>query len=325
MPSAEINIVYSDSRGLFNDGVIIEKMISEIYPRPPKVRHFNGWDSRLNQRRSAIGLLLSKYVLRRRQVTFHLEDIFPQLSRFSDVNVLFPNQEWLRQRTLNEIDDKTLIWCKTKYAKARLEHLNQNVSFVGFWSKDLLEPNVSPDYSKFLHLAGKSEQKGTLTLLELWKKHPDWPSITVVYRSQKELVESYAAPNITIINEFVSEQRLRNLMNTHGIHLCPSESEGFGHNIGEALSIGAYVVTTNAPPMNELVKPDYGSLVESKYSGDRDLSEMFKVIPSALEHIIESLIVRPPTAEAKEGSRKAFMKLKQQFKRNLEKKLNELL
>lgn len=41
----------------------------------------------------------------------------------------------------------------------------------------------------------------------------------------------------------------------HPIHVCASEREGFGHYINEARAAGALVVSTDHPPMNELITP----------------------------------------------------------------------
>jgi multisubunit Na+/H+ antiporter MnhB subunit len=41
-----------------------------------------------------------------------------------------------------------------------------------------------------------------------------------------------------------------------------SEREGFGHYINEARAVGAFVISTDHPPMNELVTPERGALVK---------------------------------------------------------------
>jgi hypothetical protein len=46
-----------------------------------------------------------------------------------------------------------------------------------------------------------------------------------------------------------------------GVHLCVSEREGFGHYLNEARGAAAVVITTEHPPMNELVRPGVGVLV----------------------------------------------------------------
>ena len=60
-----------------------------------------------------------------------------------------------------------------------------------------------------------------------------------------------------------SDAALRELQNRHEFHLCLSQTEGWGHYIPEAESVGAVVLATDAAPMNELVGPERGMLIAS--------------------------------------------------------------
>ena len=57
--------------------------------------------------------------------------------------------------------------------------------------------------------------------------------------------------NVRIIRE-ASDEELRELQNQCQIHIQPSQSEGFGHVLREAMSVNASILTTNAAPMNEI-------------------------------------------------------------------------
>jgi len=67
--------------------------------------------------------------------------------------------------------------------------------------------------------------------------------------------------NIKHLATRISHARLRHLQNECAVHVCPSEVEGFGHTLMEAMSCGAVLITTGAPPMDELVTPEEGFLV----------------------------------------------------------------
>ena len=116
-----------------------------------------------------------------------------------------------------------------------------------------------------LHLSGQSAVKGSEAVVEAWSRHPEWPELTVVRRGRRYGGEDAPPlpplPNVRYETDYVPDQQLRRLQNDCEVHVIPSQAEGYGHVIGEAMSCGAVVVTTDAPPMNELVTPDRGVLI----------------------------------------------------------------
>lgn len=198
-----------------------------------------------------------------------LEEIFPDWLPHARRNVLVPNQEWCRAGTFDRLSVLDALWCKTHYAASVFApHYAGPIRYTGFSSPDRHDAGIARDYSRCLHVAGRSQQKGTETLLRVWQRHPDWPVLTVVSQNP-ELGLGISAPNIVRLG-FVADNELRFLQNVCGIHLCPSEAEGFGHYLVEAMGCGAVVLTTDAPPMNELVADGRGVCVA--YAGTRPQS-----------------------------------------------------
>ena len=83
---------------------------------------------------------------------------------------------------------------------------------------------------------------------------------------------------------------MKRLQNAHLFHLCPSETEGFGHYIVEAMSVGAVVVTLDAPPMNEMITPERGILVPYSRTGTQHLATTYHFDDAALEAAIAQAI-----------------------------------
>ena len=190
-----------------------------------------------------------------------------------------------------------MISCKTRHAFDLLSRYDSRCVLNGFTSMDRRAQTVEKDFRRFLHVAGKSEFKGTEQVVEAWRRHPEWPELTIVWsplctfgrpRSPLE-----APSNVRVVTQFLDDDELLTLQNRCGVHLCPSETEGFGHYINEALSTGAVVVTTDAPPMSEFVTRDHGFVVAALPEGTQFMSTLYKVRIDALETTVERILRTP--------------------------------
>ncbi|KAJ1536954.1 hypothetical protein HK405_014932, partial [Cladochytrium tenue] len=127
----------------------------------------------------------------------------------------------------------------------------------------LYDDRTSQNYDSFLHAFGKSPRKHTVEVIQCWLRHPDWPTLTVVgsFTSDSMFAHVPGAPaeppaNIRML-PFVEPHELRTIARTHGVHLCPSYQEGYGHYLNLARAASAVLITSSHPPMSEFVgSPD---------------------------------------------------------------------
>jgi len=119
-------------------------------------------------------------------------------------------------------------------------------------------------------------------VLDAWALHHEWRQLTVVQnpKTAKRRVDS---ANVAHRLEYIDDAALRRLQNRSLFHLCPSEMEGFGHYLNEALSAGAIVLATDGAPMNELVTPDCGVLLTPAGRRQEGLTERFIVDVAGIE------------------------------------------
>ena len=221
-------------------------------------------------------------------VNIFMERVFPAWCPLAKTNILIPNQERFPERHLRWLNRVQHVFCKTQHAETIFKQHHPSVFHIGFTSRDRFMSKVSPDYAKWFHLAGRSTLKGTETLLKLWQNHPEWPSLTLV--QHKANAPNSVPDNIHLITDYLSNESLNQLQCSHGIHCCPSLSEGWGHHMVEGMSTRAVVITTDAPPMNELVHRTRGFLVPYRESEGRHLGTNYRVDAQALEQTIQAII-----------------------------------
>ena len=231
-------------------------------------------------------------------VNLFLETVVPSVFGAALENWVMPNPEWWSDEYQRSMPNLTRVLCKTRHAYDLFRELaGDRACYVGFMSRDLYQPAVERK-PRFLHLAGNSQIKNTEAILKAWKKLPY--RLTVVsphfHREASKLrhVKAY---------DRVSDEKLRQLMNSRQFHLCPSKYEGFGHYIHEALGVGAVVVTSDAPPMNELELPK-DLLVPTVPGALLRLARLHEVTPQAVIDRVEH-VAKLPQSRIQEISRAA--------------------
>lgn len=242
---------------------------------------------------------LSGRAAQRWDVNLMLERVRPEYLATARRNVLIPHPEWFDERDRAWLPRLDRVFALTRHAVPIFTSLGLTVDYTGFTSVDLRDAAV-PRERAFFHLAGRSSNKGTDTLLSTWRRHPEWPRLTVL-QSPRVAREVVQAPNITHRVDYIPDAELVRLQNAHRFHLCPSETEGFGHYLVEAMGVGAVVVTLDAPPMHEMITPDRGALITPSRTGTQCLATTYHYDEAALEATIERLLATPDAELARMG------------------------
>jgi glycosyltransferase involved in cell wall biosynthesis len=234
-----------------------------------------------------------------------LEHVKPEYLQAAERNAFIPNPEWCLPADVRRLRHIDRVMTKTRHAEPIFQRHGCGVSPIGFTSGDRHLPGVERQRS-FLHLAGRSSAKRTRMVMETWARHPEWPVLTVVQHPRMADFRPQAA-NIVHRVDYLDDAELRELQNANLFHLCPSETEGFGHYIVEALSVGAIVLTTDAEPMNELVTPERGILMPFARTDRQQLATRYLVEADALEAAVASALAMDDTqVHAKQDAARTF-------------------
>jgi hypothetical protein len=257
-------------------------------------------------------------------INLFVEDAPPDWFHTARVNCLIPHQEWFRPHLEPLLPRFDWLLCKTRYAEQLFAKKTSRTRCIGFTTEDRGTGSYRPDYGAFLHMGGTSRQKGSSAVVRAWKSHPAWPLLHVVWH--EETADVPPAENILWHRGFVPEMQLRELQIHCGIHVCPSEAEGYGHSLMEAMSCRAVPITTDAPPMNELVAPDRGILVPYSRTTSQGLGTNYYVDDQVLISAIEQLLALPVESRSGLGDRgRAFFEQEHaEFPTRLRRTLEEI-
>lgn len=232
------------------------------------------------------------------------------------------NPEWFMTAWHRYLNNMTQIWAKGVEAYDAFGALGHEhrTYLTGFLSQDLWDPTHARQ-DKCLHLKGHSDLKNTDSVLQAWRENPDLPELIIVSNNPVENLPR----NVTLMSRVTNEQRNR-LMNECYVHLCPSRAEGWAHYITEGVSTGAAVIATDASPMNEQVRPEFGFLIQPADSHARGMVREYDVKPDDIANAVRSAIAMDKNERAKRSAlaRRHILGRNEEFKNNALRLLGEL-
>lgn len=218
-----------------------------------------------------------------RDINIFLERVPHQMFPAARHQVLIPNQEWFHSRWERHLKHFDAVICKTRAAEEIFSKLGCRTCFSSFSSQDKRELSQGPKHREFFMVSGKRTDLAD-RVIALWSRHPEWPWLTLVGHRISTTTDF---PNVRLIRDYVPDDAIRRMQNEHLFHLAVTAAEGFGHKLNEGLSCGAIVLTTDAPPMNEIIRPDRGLLVKWNRSNPKALGTEYHFDETDLERAVE--------------------------------------
>jgi DNA-directed RNA polymerase subunit K/omega len=206
--------------------------------------------------------------------------------KYARVNMLSVNPEvFLNSKETKDVQVEiyrkiNTMLCKSKYGAEFMNMIKKKYNF-SYTVQMLKFTSIFPPLpdkmvrseDKILHLAGANNWKNTPDVIKTWLEYPDLPPLVIViygvgyrsltdYLSKEDLERALKSKNIIWHKKELPFDQIVEYKHKYRLQLCPSLAEGYGHYINEGRISRAVVITTNAPPMNELITSTSGILIE---------------------------------------------------------------
>jgi hypothetical protein len=258
-------------------------------------------------------------------INMFLEVMVPGLLPFAPVNYLVPNSEWYEASSTEGVLPRiTMALCKTHDCETIWGRKLGRTFYTGFEALDF-NANVSIMDKKpeFLHLAGNSGTKNTDAVINCWRMYDPGYPITIVSRDPAVRVQCHGVKNV-IYEQRVDDGRVVHMLNNFRFHLMPSEYEGYGQGIHEALGCGGIVLTTNAPPMTEFPGIPAELMIPSFSTHIRRLATCHMVTPAGVLQSVQKAVALPELRlmQFSQAARAGFESEKSAFRERIARLLN---
>jgi hypothetical protein len=221
-------------------------------------------------------------------ISVFMEVMVPGMLNWASQNWLMPNSEWWNgyqgNTSLSRINK---VLCKTRDCyNIWNRKLPGRCEYTGFESYDFSNNTLLADKQlNFLHLAGNSGTKNTEAVVDAWRQYKIPYNVEIVIRSISYIPRTLGVPNVTY-HQRLPDEYVKMALNLRWFHLMPSQYEGYGHSIHEALACGGIVLTTDAPPMNEFAGVPKNLMIPSTGTFQKEFATCHYVSPEGVAEAV---------------------------------------
>lgn len=244
-------------------------------------------------------------------LTIFLEVFHERFAGMAPRAWMVPNPEWWDSTPF--LDCFELVLCKTRDCERIFAPLvGERAIFTGWLSQDMHDPDV-PRERRFMHAAGKSPTKGTRAVINAWKEIGERAPLVIIGATDLRREAIRGGLRGVVFCDRLREDAYRRLQNAAMFHLCCSEYEGWGHGLHEALSVGAAIATTHAPPMCET--DGIACVVPPVRQSTQRLARMSFVDAAGVRAAVEQMVAMSDgaIADVRDRARAAFHEAQNDF------------
>ncbi|MGN7938751.1 glycosyltransferase [Virgibacillus sp. 6R] len=200
-------------------------------------------------------------------IVYKIKKLFPNLKVGSYI-------DYYKDNTVKEFYLYDFLICNTKRHYSVFKEHPQCYYVPWGTNVDDYRPVEKPGKDlTFFHSVGMSNRKGTSFVIDAFINGEIYKDSKLIIHTQKSLKDSFGYDekelsnyNIEVIEKTVTTPGLYYLGD---VYVYPTMLDGLGLTMYEALASGLAVITTDHPPMNEVINSNVGCLVEVDYLKSR--------------------------------------------------------
>jgi hypothetical protein len=239
--------------------------------------------------------------IRPADIDIYLEHIQPWVKDAKAHTIWMVNHEFIYDYDIELATYVDTIVCKSALAKKLLQDnypdLRDKIVNTGWYTPINVDYQTKPLYDRDInlavHFAGNSFLKNTIGLLHAWsnietnidllvsfdyrntfntkiKKHmqkymsDNKKYFKVVNNFHGHAIKCYKKNTLYVTTTAIPEEIYNKLLQKAFWFIMPSLTEGYGHSLNQARSMGQIVFTTDAPPINEYFNKKNSFLVKPR-------------------------------------------------------------